>query len=501
MRKIRQVLRLALEANQSQRSIASSLGISRDAVSDYLTRAATARLNWPLPPELNDEDLERQLFPKSSTSSRLVEPDWPNVHVQMKIKGATLAVLHQEFLESHPAGIGYSLFCERYKKWQASIKRYIRQNHTAGDRVFVDYAGKTMKIYQQGEQEPRHAQIFVGILGATNYTYAEAHWSQKLPDWISAHTRMFDFFGGAPRVVVCDNLKSAVTKASRSEPVINSAYQHLCEHYCMAVIPARPHEPKDKGSVENAVLIVERWILFRLRKRVFYSLDELNVAIKELLVDLNNRPFQKMAGSRKSLFDSIERKVLQPLPEKQFEYTEFHKVRIGPDGRFTVHACTYSAPANLSNRQVDVRVTTEVIEILDGGHRIASHQRGYGSDFIIDPNHLDPVGRYFTEWDGAADLEWASSIGPNANAFLQVLFLNGKAKEQGYRASLAFRKIATDFDHKRLEVACARAIALNLYSLPRLRSILRLKLEQLTDENPREANFVHANIRGSGHYH
>lgn len=277
MRKIRQVLRLAWEAHSSQRGIAKSLGLSRDVVTDYLTRATAAGLRWPLPLELDDAALELRLFPPlPADTARKPEPDWAAVHQELKRKGATLHVLHEEYLAAHPGGMCYSLFCERHRAWARTLKRYMRQTHVAGERVFVDYAGPTVAIVNPASGESRWAQVFVGVFGASSYTYAEAHWSQRLPDWIAAHTRMFTFFGGVPEVIVCDNLKSAVTKASRTEPVLNPTYQNLADHYGVLILPARPHKPKDKGKVENAVLVVERWILFRLRKRIFTSLAELN---------------------------------------------------------------------------------------------------------------------------------------------------------------------------------------------------------------------------------
>lgn len=504
MRKIRQVLRLALEAGASRRRIAKSLGLSRDVVTDYLTRAAAAGLAWPLPPELDDVQLEGRLFPPLGANvDRKPEPDWAYIHQEMKRKGATLQALHEEFLKEQPNGIGRSLFCERYREWVRGLKSYLRQPHVAGERAFVDYAGPTVGIPNPETGEIRKAQIFVGILGASNYTYAEAHWSQQLPDWIAAHTRMFEFFGGVPQVIVCDNLKSAVIKASRTEPVIHPVYQHLADHYSTLVLPARPRSPKDKAKVENAVLIVERWILFRLRKRVFTSLAELSTAIQELLVDLNNRRFQKLPGSRRSHFEEIDRPALMPLPTEPFEYTEFRKVTVGLDGRFEVDGRVYSAPYTLCRKAVELRITANLIEVLHRGRRVASHERTTGTDPVIDPLHLKPADRYFGTWTADRELAWATTIGPNTLAFMKGLLAAIRLKEQGYRSATALKRIEKEFGAERLEAACARALDIGASSLSSVRSILNTGLDrqQPPEAEFQEADFHHPNVRGSDYYH
>lgn len=503
MRKIRQVLRLSWETNFSGRQIAQSIGISRESVADYLTRATAAGLRWPLPPELDDEKLEERLFPPVISASRRPEPDWETVHTDLQRKGGTLAALHAEFLVAHPDGIAYSLFCERYRAWQKGLKRYMRQPHVAGDRIFVDYAGPTIKIFDPATKELRPAQLFVGILGASNYTFAEAHWSQRLSDWISAHVRMFEFFGGCPNVVVCDNLKSAVTKASRTEPQVHPTYQNLAEHYGTVILPARPHKPKDKSKVEGAVLIVERWILFRLRNRVFTTLEDANDAIRALLTDLNNRPFQKRPGTRSSHFCELDQPALKQLPEQAFEYIEFHRVRIGFDGRFSFAGTPYSVPERLSGLEVDLRITAAVIEILFKGRRLASHKRQDNSEPQIDTQHLSPANRAFGQWTPDADLQWANSIGPNTHAFLCKLIGDNKIKEFGYRSGLSMKRLAKLYPSERLEAACNRAEVIGAATIASIKSILRTGLDkQMTSQDDKqEADFDHVNVRGSDYYH
>ena len=504
MRKIRQVLRLAHEDGVSRRSIARSLGLSRDAVSDTLIRAAAAGISWPLPDELDDAQLEARLFPSAAAKMRRkVEPDWAAIHNELKRKGATLQALHEEYLARQPVGMCYSHFCKGYRTWAKTLKRYLRQTHVAGERVFVDYAGPTMRVVDRASGEIRHAQIFVGVLGASNYTYAEAHWSQRLPNWIAAHTRMFEFFGGVPAVIVCDNLKSAVVKASRTEPVLHPAYQNLADHYGALILPARPYKPKDKGKVENAVLVVERWIMFRLRNQVFGSLAELNSAIRVLLDALNARPFQKLPGSRWAAFESIDQPVLRPLPERTFEYAEFRKTRVGLDSLIEVDGCAYSVPFRLCRQTVDLRLTANTVEILHRGQRVASHARSGGSEQVIDPLHLDPAHRYFGHWDANHELDWALTIGSSVHGFLQVLLAAARDKVQSYRAAQSLKKLEKQFDPQRLEAACRRAIEIGANRLSSVRSILEKGLDQQpqSETTQQEAAFDHPNVRGSNYYH
>lgn len=504
MRKIRQVLRLALEQGMSKRAISKSVAVSRDTVTDYVTRALAAGITSPIPAEIDDVDLGRLLFPAELVrQQRRPEPSWEVVHQELKAKGATLQTLHQEYLEVHPDGMGYSHFCNLYRQWQRALKRYMRQPHPAGERAFVDYTGPTIAIHDMQTGEIRKAQIFVGILGASNYTYAEAHWSQKLPNWIAAHVRMFEFFGGAPQIVVCDNLKSAVVKASRTEPVIHSAYQHLASHYNTVILPARPRQPKDKAKVENAVLIVERWILFRLRKRIFTSLAEANDAITVLLQDLNDRPFQKLAGCRRSHFETIDLPALQPLPAHAFEYTEFRRVRVGMDGLFEVDGTPYNTPFMLSGKVVDLRISPGTVEVLYQGQRAASHERKESLTPVINAQYLRPADQHFSQWSAAQALAWAAEVGAGAQGFLSKLLAASAIKEHGYRMTTAMKRMQTEFGNERLDAACARAIEIGANSISSVRSILRTKLDQQgnPDSTHQEAAFHHPNVRGADYYH
>ncbi|ADL54738.1 Integrase catalytic region [Gallionella capsiferriformans ES-2] len=506
MRKIRQVLRLTFEMEQSKRAIASSIGISRDSVSDYLTRSAVAGLSWPLPSDMDDAELERRLFPSlpKDNTLRKSEPDWMKIHQELKQKGATLQGFHEEYLAEYPTGLSYSYFCQRHREFEKTLKRSMRQIHVAGDKVFVDYVGPTMKITDIATGEIQEAQIFVGVLGASCYIYADAVWSQSLPNWIDSHARMFEHFGGVPAVVVCDNLKSAVIRASKTDPTINSSYQDMADHYGTMIIPARPYKPKDKAHAENGVLIVERWILFRLRKRIFTNLADLNDAIRELLVDVNNRPFKKLPGCRRSVFEAIDQPALRPLALEKYTLAEFRRFCVDHDYHIDLgDRHLYSVPYTLIRKNVDVRVTATTVEILHGGRRIATHPRANGPGKTTDKEHMPSSHRYQQDWNEDKALGWALGIGPNTHSFLKLALSKLARREQSMRADSALKSMGNAFGEDRLESACARALAIGANHVSRVRSILEKNLDQQPISAPavQEANFDHDNIRGPQYYH
>jgi transposase len=320
--KPREVLRLQWACGLSDRKIAQSVRISRPTVAEYVRRAQAAGLAWPLPDALDDAALERRLFPTAANTpaARRPLPDWTKVHQELKRKGVTLVLLWQEYKASTPDGLQYSQFCAAYRQWAGKLDLVMRQSYRAGETLFVDYAGQTMPVINALTGEVRQAAIFIAVLGASNYTYAEATWTQSLPDWIGSPVRTFAALGGVPQVVVPDNLKAAVSRAHRYEPTLNRTYADLAQHDGVAIVPARPARPRDKAKVEVGVQVVERWILARLRHHTFFSLLELNTAIADLLVHLNQRSFKKLPGSRQSVFESLDRPALRPLPAQPYEY-------------------------------------------------------------------------------------------------------------------------------------------------------------------------------------
>lgn len=501
MRRIREVIRLSRDLGLSNREVASSLGIARSTVQLYLDRLEQAGLAWPLPAELDDHSLELRLFPQVGrpAASRSL-PVWADVHREMQIKGATLTAIHEDYLAAHPGGLQRSQFFNLYKIWQRSLKSYLRQTHVAGHTAFVDYAGPTVPIHDVQSGTTQKAQIFVGVLGASNYVFAESTWSQSLPDWIGSNRRMLEFFGGAPRFIVCDNLKAAVTRASLTDPLVNDTYQAFASHYNAAVVPARAYKPKDKAKAEGHVLVVERWIIFRLRKRIFTSLAELNAAISELLDDLNRRPFQKLPGNRLSAFESIDKPALRQLPARPYEYVEFRRGRVGMDRMVIVGDRSYSAPAHLVNQMLDIRLTAGVVELSHCGRRVASHPTRPGSEPVIDPAHISEADKAFVYWTPDREYEWAESIGASTLAFVKTHITTLSNKTVGYRLGKGLRRLASDHGAERLESTCGYALQTGASKLTSLKVIL----ERGLDRRPTplsEASFDHENLRGPGYYH
>jgi len=506
MRKIREVLRLCWANGLSKRKTAMSCGISRPAVDEYLGRAEEAGLSWPLPADLDDGTLERLLFPAAATLPAQVRglPDWPTVNRELKRKGVTLFLLWQEYREHHPQGFQYSWFCERYRAWLGRLDVVMRQNHRAGEKLFVDYAGQTVAVVDRFTGEVREAQIFVAVLGASNYTYAEATWTQGLPDWIGAHQRCFRYLGGVPEIVVPDNLRAGVTKAHRYEPDTNPTYQDMASHYGVAVLPARVRRPRDKAKVEAGVLVVERWVLAALRHRSFFSLTELNAAIRELLETLNARPFTKLPGSRREQFEQLDKPALQPLPVEPYVYAEWKKARVHIDYHLELAGHYYSVPHALIKKQLDVRITQHTIECFHRGHRVASHRRSYqkGRHTTV-PAHMPEAHRQAGQWSPERLAHWAAKTGPATGKLILSVLSARKHPQQAYRSCLGILRLGKAYGDARLEAACQRALTLGSHSYKSIESILRHGLDQqpLAEQGELTLPEDHDNIRGPSYYH
>jgi transposase len=504
MRKIREVLRLKYDCDQSIRDISQSCSIGKSTVSDYLLRFSAVGLCWPLPESMDDTALERLLFPSMGIVRRnRFVPSWPEIHKELKRKGVTLALLWQEYKEQHPDGYQYSWFCHQYADWAGTIDLVMRQEHRAGEKLFVDYAGQTVPIVARMTGEIKQAQVFVAVLGASNYSYAEATWSQTLPDWIDSHVRSFAFFGGIPEVLVPDNLKSGVRKACYYDPDINPTYQDLATHYDTVVLPARAREPRDKAKVETGVQVVERWILARLRNHTFFSLEDLNHEIHKLLGELNNKPFQKLPGSRKTMFDSLDRPSLKALPATAYEYAEWKKATVHIDYHIEVDGHYYSVPYQLVKKQVEVRFTATSMECLYRGKRIAVHKRSYrkGGHTTV-REHMPPRHRKYLEWSPERFLRWAEKVGPRTAALAQRILESRPYPQQAYRTLLGIMRLGRSYTDERLEAACRRALYIGGTSYRSVESILKNGLDHkpLPDEPERTAPVQHHNIRGSRYY-
>jgi transposase len=504
MRKILEVLRLFFELGRSKREIARVIGASPTTVSDYLARTKVAGLSYPLPPEIDEQALDRLLFPPSEPSAvQRPEPVWPQVHDGLRRKGVTLDLLWQEYKAEQPDGYQYSAFCGHYRNWRQRLTLSMRQTHTPGERLFLDYAGQTVSITDQHSGEIRQAQIFVAVLGASNYTFLEATWSQQLSDWIGSHVRAMNFYGGTTELWVPDNLRSGVTKASRYEPDINPTYQDLASHYEVAVLPARARKPKDKAKVENGVLVVERWVLARLRHQRFFSINELNRVLRELLADLNARPFKKLPGCRASAFAEMDQPALRALPEKPYEYAEWKLARVGIDYHVEVGGHYYSVPCNYARQQVDVRTTATTVEVFHRGTRLASHLHCTfkGRHTTVDA-HMPPAHRAVAGVSAETLRRQAASIGPRTEVLIERLLQQRRHPQQAFRSCLGVLRLGQEFGSLRLEAACVRALKHNAVSWKSVQSILKHGLDQQIQAPDQRVLDLpeHENVRGAAYY-
>jgi len=506
MRKIREVLRLKFDCNHSYSQIAESCLIGRSTVSDYLARFYAAKLSWPLPADLDDDRLEHLLFPSSSSNpfTERIAPDWSYIHRELRRKAVTLMLLWQEYKEQHPDGYQYSQFCHLYRRWAGRIDPVMRQEHRAGEKMFVDYAGMTVPVFDADKGSWQEAQIFAAALGASNYTYAEATWTQTLADWIAAHCRAFTFFGGVTEVLVPDNTKTGVKHACFYEPDINPTYLNMARHYGTVVIPARVRKPKDKAKVESAVQIVERWILAPLRNHTFFSLGQLNESIRALLDKLNCRPFQKLPGSRQSLFEDLERPALKPLPQQPYQFAEWKKARVNIDYHIEVGRHYYSVPHPLIRKQLDVRITDTAIECFYKNKSVATHIRSHrkGRHTTV-KEHMPPSHQKWADWTPDRFIRWAEKIGPNTSRFIDKLLLLRPHPQQAFRSAMGILRLAKDYGNQRLEAACSRALIIGGVSYRSVASILKHSLDQkpLDQNSEGPPAIIHRNIRGKKYYH
>ena len=505
MRKVREVLRLRHAFGLSYRKINEALGVGKTSAGEIVRRAEVVGLTWPLPQLLDDGELERRLFTApGEVQPERPAPDWATLHGELKRRSVTLVLLWQEYRAEHPDGYGYSRFCDLYGEWRRSVSATMRQTHAAGEKLFVDFAGDTVAVIDPLTGDTRPAHIFVAALGASNFTYAEARWSEGLADWISVHVNALAAIGGVPKATVCDNLKAGVTKPSRYEPGINRTYQELATHYGFAVLPTRIKKPRDKAKAEVAVQIVQRFVLARLRNRRFFSLEELNTAIRECVADLNARIMRKLGKSRRELFETIERPALKPLPAEPYRYAEWKRARVASDYHIEIAGHYYSVPSRLIREVVEARITTTTVEIFHRGTRVASHAfSAVRNRHTTIAEHMPSAHRRYAEWTPARLMREAEMIGSATLALFEAIMRAKPHPEQGFRSCLGILRLAKEYGADRLEAACRRGNDIGARSYGSIASILQHGLDRAygQDKVPEGAPIQHANIRGPGYFH
>jgi transposase len=501
VRKIGEVLRLQAQG-LSQREIGQSVGAAKTTVREYLRRAAVAGIRWPLPEGLDDSQLEAKLFPPLivAAGKRRPLPEWVEVHRELKSRRhVTLMLLWLEYRESHPDGLGYSQFCWQYRRWQGAQDVVMRLGYRGGERLFVDYAGDTVPVIDPDTGEIRSAQIFVAALGASGLLYAEASWSQDLGSWLLAHVHCFEVLGGVPEAVTPDNLRSGVSRACWYDPEINPSYLELARHYGTAILPTRIAKPRDKAAAEVGVQVVERWVLARLRHRRFFSLEELNRAIRELIEAVNGRAFRGQVTSRRDLFLELEKGALRPLPASRYEFARWKRGKLGIDYHVEFESRFYSAPYRLARQEVEVRATSQVVEIYHKGARVASHVREYGKRrFITNPEHMPASHRAHLEWTPSRLVRWGAVA-----ELAETMMRTRPHPEHGYRACLGLMQLEKRYGKERLNAACQRALLVGSPSYQSVKSILKAGLDRVPAAAPKLVVLAagrHENLRGPAYY-
>jgi transposase len=506
MRKTREILRLKYEVGLTNHQIAASLHLSHVCVGNYLRRARQAGVGWPIPETLDDEQLEQQMRAAPPVREpRRYLPPMAEVHRELQRKGVTLQLVWEEYRRDHPDGYGRSQFWAAYQRFAAQLEPALRQPHPAGERTFVDWAGMTIPLADPQTGQTRPAYLFVAVLGASNYTFAEAFENMQLPCWIEAHVHAFEYFGGVTRLVVPDNPKTGTTHACRYEPKLNRSYEELAAHYGTVILPARARKPQDKAKVEEAVQNAERRILAALRDQKFFSLAELNAAIRHELAALNARPFQKLPGSRAEAFAQLDQPALKPLPPTRYELALWRKAKVNIDYHIQVDWHNYSVPYRLTQETVEVRLSLRTVEVFHRGQRVALHPRSHQSGgFTTDPAHRPKAHQRHLEWTPARLIGWAQNqVGPQCAAAVSYILEHKPHPEQGYRSCLGLMRLSRHHGRTRLEQACQRALLLEVCSYRSIKSILDTKLEtQPVPVQPSGpvALVTHDNLRGAPYY-
>lgn len=507
MVQLREILRQKLALRRSNRQVARALRISPSTVSDVFSAVRVRGLDAAAADALTDAELEAVVYPKAPhASSTRPEPDCAALHIELRRSGVTLALLHFEYLKTHPDGLRYTAFCERYRAWVRQSSPVMRQVHVAGEKLFVDYAGMKPRIVDPTTGEVIEVELFVAVLGASNYTYAEATRSQQVTDFVASVSRALTFIGGSPRAIVPDQLKSAVAKACRYDPGVQRTTAELGRYYDTTILPARPKSPRDKAKVEAGVQVAERWLLARIRNETFTSLGALNARLAELTAELNERVMRTYKASRRELFEKLDKPQLAPLPAQPFEAAEWKQVTLNIDYHVTFDGHHYSAPHALRQPNVKLwlRATTTTVELFNGFERVASHLRSYVYGHTTTTEHMPSSHRAHAEWTPSRILDWAATVGPFARELCEAILRERRHPEWGYRSCLGLFRLAKKYGPERLDAACRRALHAGARSYRSVQTILQHSLDQQPlpgDEAPAASGGMHENVRGPEYYH
>jgi len=497
---IKDVIRLKWQGSLSHEQIAASLNISKGAVAKYVGLASAAGLDWDTVQSWSEKQLASVLLPRATGAQPFIEPDWGLIHRELDRKGMTLMLLWQEYVAAHPEGRTwrYTQFCEHYKDFARSLKRSMRQHRRAGEKLFIDFAGSTV-----GLVDGARAQVFVSAMAASSYVFACATTAQRLDDWIDCMVRALCFYGGVAQLIVPDCARAVIADPDRYEPRANDTVRDFARHYGTSVLAARPRSPKDKATAEGSVQVVTRWILARLRHERFDSVAQVDAAIAALLPGLNERPFQKLPGSRASVFAEIDAPALMPLPPQPYELARFRTVKLGIGYHVEIEAHHYSAPHALVGQSLEARITRRGVELLLRGQRVASHARSHrrGGYTTVD-EHMPAAHRAHRDWTPQRLIEWGQRIGVATGEGVKRLLEENRHPEHGYRACLGLLSLAKRYGEARLEAACERALVLGAFKYRHVRDLLANNRDQLAHGAAATdwTSPLHANVRGPDYY-
>lgn len=500
MRKIKEVLRHRFVLGLSAAQTARALGIGRTSVREYESRFKSSGLPWPLPEEMDDSQLQERLFTKAAPADSRRTPSFEYLAKEMRRPNVTLALLWEEYKKAHSQGYQYSQFAKLYRDYQKTLSYSMRQDHKAGEKGFVDF-GEGLAILDRDTNKPVPTSLFVYVWGASSCLFATATKNQDSESWIGAHVSCFDYFGCVPKALVPDNTKTAVIKTCRYEPDLNPIYADLAAHYGLCVFPARPYRPKDKAKVENGVLLAKRWILARLRNRTFYSLEELNDAVRILVEAFNDRPLKKLKVTRSALFLELDKPNAKPLPEHPFEFAQWKNVRVGVNYHIEFEKHFYSAPYTLIHQELEVRATLSVVELYKDGKRILTHQRSWKEHgYTTKKEHMSPSHQKYLEWTPERILQWAGKYGPSVKELVEKIMASRAFPEQAYRSCLGIIRLANHYGAQRLEEASKRALLYHMKNYRAVKNILEKGLDKKQDSNPPRVLAPHENLRGPEYY-
>lgn len=507
MSKIRQIIRFYTQGS-SKLSIAASTNVSRNTAKKYIQAFTDSGFTFEEINQLSDKELE-DLFGKATEKKpdpRLpdLEKLFPTIDKELKRKGTTKLFLWQQYLNHHPEGFQYTQFCFYYNQWKARVNPTMHIEHKAGDKMFVDFAGDKLSIVNKNSGEVKEVEVFISVLGASQLTYIEAVLTQQKEDLIPACENALYYYGGVPLAIVTDNLKAAVIKSNRYEPTINESFADFAEHYCMAVLPTRAYRPRDKALVESAVRIMYMRVYTVIRQSLYYSLEELNLAIKDALEEYNNQPLTGRDYSRRQQFEEVEKVTLAPLPILRYELKKHLQATVMKNG----HVCLsidkhyYSVPYRFIGKKVKLLFSRSTVEVFYHYERIAVHKRErlpYG--YTTDKEHLASTHQFMTEWTSEHFIKWATSIHKDIGQYVQKILERKQHPEQAYKSCLGILNFSRKVGNERLTAACQRALDYGVYNYRTIQIILEKGMDLFNDSTTEAFQMpAHENIRGKHYY-